>query len=87
MRQKLRFLSVILPFAVSSLVAACRLPEVDARQRLEADGLTEILLVKTEAGFEWTALARDGQRCRGTVTVASEQASGWSVARTCAQPG
>jgi hypothetical protein len=87
MRQQLRFLSVVLPFAVSSLVAACRLPEVDARQRLEADGLTEILLVKTDAGFEWTGHANDGQRCRGTVTPVTGRSSGWSVERTCANPG
>lgn len=86
MSKRLRLLSVVLPFAVSSLVAACRLPEVDARQRLEAEGLSEILLVKTDTGFAWTARGAGGAECRGTVTNAGDGDGTWRVERTCENP-
>lgn len=67
MRQQLRLLSVVLPFTVSSLVAAARRPEVEARERVEAEGMTQILLVRTAGGFEWSGERVDGARCDGTV--------------------
>jgi hypothetical protein len=83
MRKHLRFLSVVLPFTVSSLVAACRLPEADAREHLEAEGMSKILLVKTDAGFDWTASSEDGARCSGSIRNESTTASKWAVTKSC----
>jgi hypothetical protein len=84
MRKQLRLLSVVLPFTVSSLVAAARLPEADARARLEADGLNEILLVKVTNGFEWTAKNGEDEACSGTITNDGPGSTSWHVVKSCA---
>ncbi|MBM4358841.1 MAG: hypothetical protein FJ096_12120 [Deltaproteobacteria bacterium] len=86
MRKQLRLLSVVLPFTVSSLVAAARLPEADARARLEAEGMQEILLVKVADGFEWTGRSPADEACRGTVASEGPGSTTWRVTRTCAAP-
>lgn len=83
MRKQLRLLSVVIPFTMSSLVAAARLPESDARAQLEAQGLTAIHLVPKAGGFEWRANGARDAECSGTLTRRAEGRERWAMTRSC----
>jgi hypothetical protein len=58
-----------------------------AREKLEADGMSDVQLVARENGFEFTAKDKAGNNCKGSITGSSSLGgTPHKVSSTCQPP-
>jgi hypothetical protein len=65
-------------------LAGCQLSESAAKEKLEADGLREVVLERVDDGFTFTATNDAGDRCTGRISGTSGTgSSNTMVTKTC----